>query len=89
VAEPPVPNVYLGEEHIQSHLCSVRHNQRSTLLSKGLPQASQFDRTYRTHAKIIIRLFARDIFCFWIDFYRNVNFSALLEAHLVAISGSK
>src|ERR1700733_3839161 len=47
VTEPPVPNVYLGEEHIQSHLCSVRH-KRTTLLSKGLPQASRFHRTYRT-----------------------------------------
>lgn len=27
VVEPPVPNVYLGEEHIQSHLCSARHNK--------------------------------------------------------------
>ena len=27
VTEPPVPNVYLGEEHIQSHLCSVRHKR--------------------------------------------------------------
>ena len=88
VAEPPVPNVYLGEEHIQSHLCSVRH-KRTLLLSKGLPQASQYHRTCRTHAKIIIPLFARAIFCFWIDFYRNVNFSALLEAHLIAISAGK
>ena len=88
MTEPPVPNVYLGEEHIQSHLCSVRH-KRTTLLSKGLPQANRFHRTYRTLAKIIIPLFARDIFCFWSDFYRNVNFSALLEAHLIAISAGK
>jgi len=84
VAGPPVPNVYLGEEHIQSHLCSVRHKR--TTFSRDLPQASQF---YRTHSKIISPLFALSIFCFGIDFYRNVNFSALLEAHLITISGSK
>jgi hypothetical protein len=88
VAEPPVPNVYLGEEHIQSHLCSVRH-KRTLLLSKGLPQASQFHWTCHIHAKIIFPLFAHDIFCFWIDFYRNVNFSAPLEAYLIAIPGNK
>jgi len=87
VAEPPVPNVYLGEEHILSHLCSVRHKR--TTFSRDLPQAGQFQRIYRTHSKIIFPLFAFSIFCFWIDFYGDVNFSALLEAHLIAISGSK
>jgi hypothetical protein len=57
------------------------------------PRASprQADSTGLTalNAKIIIPLFARAIFCFWIDFYRNVNFSALLEAHLIAISAGK
>lgn len=88
VAEPPVPNVYLGEEHIPSHLCSVRH-KRTTFSLQGPPQASQFHRIYRTHSKVIFPLFALSIFCFWIDFYGDVNFSALLEAHLIAISGSK
>jgi hypothetical protein len=41
VAEPPVPSVYLGEEHIQSHLCSVRHyripGQRRTSLFSSEP----------------------------------------------------
>jgi hypothetical protein len=36
VAEPPVPNVYLGEEHIPSHLCSVRH-KRTTFTLQGPP----------------------------------------------------
>jgi hypothetical protein len=62
VAEPPVPNVYLGEEHIQSHLCSVRHKR--TTFSRDLPPASQFHRIYRAHSKIRFPLFALSIFCF-------------------------
>lgn len=72
-----------------SRICARPAIKGPLLLSKGLPQANQFHRTDRTHAKIIFPLFARGIVCFWIEFYRNVNFSALLEAHLIPISGSK
>jgi hypothetical protein len=88
VAEPPVPNVYLGEEHIPSHLCSVRHKRTAFTLQRP-PPSKPIPRIYRTHSKIIFPLSALSIFRLWIDFYRNVNFSALLEAHLIAIFGSK
>jgi hypothetical protein len=88
VAEPPVPNVYLGEEHILSHLCSARH-KRTTFGLQGPPPSKPIPPDLPHPLENIFPLFALSIFCFWIDFYGDVNFSALLEAHLIAISGSK
>jgi hypothetical protein len=72
-----------------SRICARSAIKGPLLLSRASPKQANPTRTYHTHAKIIFHLFALSIFCFWIDFYRNVNFSALLETHLIAISGSK